>query len=103
MSRPTVADIVVDGLGRAGTPGLFCAGAESASSPLSAAARAAKLPVTRASGDTAACVMAAVSGDLVEAPGAVLVGFRPPPFGRRALARETPDAAQPAPQGISGR
>jgi acetolactate synthase-1/2/3 large subunit len=74
VSRPTVAEIVVDGLGRAGTPRLFCAGAESASSPLSAAARAAKLPVTRASGDTAACVMAAVCGDLVEAPGAVLVG-----------------------------
>jgi len=35
--------------------------------------------------------------------GAVLVGFRPPPFGRRALARETADAAQPAPQGLSGR
>ena len=34
---------------------------------------------------------------------AVLVGFRPPPFGRRALAPETADTAQPAPQGLSGR
>jgi acetolactate synthase I/II/III large subunit len=73
VSRNTVADIVVDGLRRAGTPRLFRA-ADEASSRLCEAARAAGMPVTLASGDAAACVMASVSGDLVDAPGAALVG-----------------------------
>jgi acetolactate synthase I/II/III large subunit len=75
VSRNTVADIVVDGLRRAGTPRLFCA-AEEASSRLCEAARAAGMPVTLAPGDAAACVMASVSGDLVDAPGTALVGSR---------------------------
>ena len=74
MSRNTVADVIVDGLGRAGTPRLFCAADERASSRLCEAARARGMPVTLASGDAGACVMAAVSGDLVDAPGAALVG-----------------------------
>jgi acetolactate synthase I/II/III large subunit len=73
VSRNTVADIVVDGLRRAGTPRFFCA-ADEASSRLCEAARAAGMPVTLASGDAAACVMASVAGDLVDAPGAALVG-----------------------------
>ena len=73
MSRNTVADIIVDGLRRAGTPRLVCT-ADGASSPLCEAARAIGMPVTLASGDAAACVMASVSGDLVDAPGAALVG-----------------------------
>jgi acetolactate synthase-1/2/3 large subunit len=71
VSRRTVADVVVDGLKRAGTPGLFVA--DGASHPLLDTARAADLTVARACGETAACVMAAVAGDLVEAPGAVLI------------------------------
>ena len=78
MSRSTVADIVVDGLKRAGTPRLF--GVVGASHPLLESARAGDLPVTLASGEKAAGVMAAVTGDLVEAPGAVLI-----PAGRGAL------------------
>jgi len=73
VSRSTVADIVVDGLRRAGTPRLVCT-ADEASSPLCEAARAIGMPVTLAPGDAAACVMASVSGDLVDAPGAALVG-----------------------------
>jgi acetolactate synthase-1/2/3 large subunit len=73
VSRNTVADIVVDGLRRAGTPRLFCVAGE-ASSHLCEAARATGMPVTLASGDAAACVMASVAGDLVDAPGAALVG-----------------------------
>jgi acetolactate synthase I/II/III large subunit len=71
VSRSTVGDVIVDGLKRAGTPALFAA--VGGSHPLLDAARAADLSVTLASGETAACVMAAVSGDLVEAPGAVLI------------------------------
>jgi acetolactate synthase-1/2/3 large subunit len=74
VSRNTVADVIVDGLRRAGTPRLFCAGDDRAGSRLGEAARASGMPVTLASGDVAACVMAAVSGDLVDAPGAALVG-----------------------------
>ena len=77
MSRNTVADIIVDGLGRAGTPRLFCAADERASSRLCEAARARGMPVTLASGDAAACVMASVSGDLIDAPGAVLLRGSP--------------------------
>jgi acetolactate synthase-1/2/3 large subunit len=72
VSRNTVAGVVVDGLRRAGTPRLFAV-AESETHPLCAAARAAELPLTFASTPQAACVMAAVAGDLAEAPGAALV------------------------------
>src|SRR5439155_1111823 len=41
------------------------------------AARAAGLPTTLASGETAACIMAAVTGDLVDAAGAVVIGPGP--------------------------
>jgi len=72
VSRNTVADVVVDGLRRAGTPRLFAV-TGSETHPLCAAARAAELPLTFASTPPAACVMAAVAGDLAEAPGAVLI------------------------------
>ena len=72
MSRNTVADVVVDGLRRAGTPRLVAV-AGSEAHPLCAAARAGELPLTFASAPPAACVMAAVAGDLAEAPGAVLI------------------------------
>jgi len=74
VSRSTVADVVVDGLKRAGTPRLFGVAGLDAKLPLLEAARAGELPLTLASGETAACIMAAVTGDLVEAPGAVVVG-----------------------------
>jgi len=73
VSRSTVADVVVDGLKRAGTPRLFGVAGLDTNLPLLEAARAGELPLTLASGETAACIMAAVTGDLVEAPGAVVV------------------------------
>jgi acetolactate synthase-1/2/3 large subunit len=72
VSLPTVADLVIDGLRRAGTRRLFAAASASSDLPLLDAARAGRLPVTIASTDAGACVMAAVTGDLVDAPGAVL-------------------------------
>ena len=74
MSRSTVADVVVDGLKRAGTPRLFGVADLETNLPLLDAARRGGLPLTLASSATTAGIMAAVSGDLVEAPGAALVG-----------------------------
>ncbi|HBH01247.1 MAG TPA: hypothetical protein DDZ42_04870, partial [Candidatus Rokubacteria bacterium] len=48
-----------------------------ARSALLDAARDAGLPLVLAYGETAACVMAAVTGDLTEAPGAVFIGAGP--------------------------
>jgi len=74
VSRSTVADVVVDGLKRAGTPRLFGVADLETNLPLLDAARKGGLPLTLASRATTAGIMAAVSGDLVEAPGAALVG-----------------------------
>jgi acetolactate synthase-1/2/3 large subunit len=74
VSRSTVADVVVDGLKRAGTPRLFGVADLETNLPLLDAARRGGLPLTLASSATTAGIMAAVSGDLVEAPGAALVG-----------------------------
>jgi acetolactate synthase I/II/III large subunit len=77
VSHTTVADVVVDGLKRAGTPRIFAVPSGGANLPLVEAARAAGLPVTLVSGEAAACIMAAVTGDLVDAPGAVVIGPGP--------------------------
>jgi len=74
VSRSTVADVIVDGLKRAGTPRLFGVTGGDANRPLLEAARAGELPLVRASGEVAACIMAAVTGDLIETLGAALVG-----------------------------
>jgi len=73
LTRQVVVDVVVDGMKRAGTPHLFGVAA-SPMNGLLEAARAGGLAVTLASSETAACVMAAVTGDLVDAPGAVAIG-----------------------------
>lgn len=75
MSRTTVADVIVDGLTRAGTPRIF--GVPGVGASLLAAARARGLPLVLAYGESAACVMAAVTGDLAEAPGAAVAGPGP--------------------------
>jgi acetolactate synthase-1/2/3 large subunit len=75
--RTTVADVVVDGLRRAGTPHLVSLGPGAADFPIVAAARAIGMPVALASSDRGACVIAAVTGDLVDAPGAVVLGDGP--------------------------
>jgi len=74
VRRSTVADVVVDGLKRAGTPRLFGVAGLETNLQLLEAAREGGLPLTLASRATTAGIMAAVSGDLVEAPGAALVG-----------------------------
>jgi acetolactate synthase-1/2/3 large subunit len=73
----TVADVVVDGLKRAGTPRLFGVPGVTANVRLLEAVRAHDLPFVLAYGDAAACVMAAVTGDLTGAPGAALAGPGP--------------------------
>ncbi|HXL46705.1 MAG TPA: thiamine pyrophosphate-binding protein, partial [Candidatus Binatia bacterium] len=72
MSATTVADVVVDGLQRAGTPRIFGVPGHGSQLPLVEAARRRGLPVVLAHDEAAACVMAAVTGDLVSAPGAAL-------------------------------
>ena len=74
MSRTTVADVVVDGLRRAGAPRIFGVPGPGAPLPLLDAARAAGLPVVLAYDESAACVMAAVTADLCGAPGVASVG-----------------------------
>jgi len=73
VSRTTVADVIVDGLRRAGTPRLFAVEGTPADIPLLEAARALALPITLATSSAGACVMAAVTGDLIDAPGAAVI------------------------------
>jgi acetolactate synthase I/II/III large subunit len=72
--RTTVADVVVDGLRRAGTPGVIGITGERSGLPILDAARAIDLPVALASTARGACVVAAVAGDLADAPGAAVIG-----------------------------
>jgi acetolactate synthase-1/2/3 large subunit len=69
---PTVADLLVDGLLRAGTSRLF-AGPAAKGSALVDAARLHDLAVSVAGSDTAACLMAAVTGELTGAPGVAVI------------------------------
>jgi acetolactate synthase-1/2/3 large subunit len=70
MAGTTVADVVVDGLQRAGVRRLFAADAPHAA--LDAAASRAGLDVIRAVTPSAALVMAAVAAELSDAPGVVV-------------------------------
>jgi acetolactate synthase I/II/III large subunit len=71
--RTTVADVVVDGLRRAGTPVVIGITGERSGLPILDAARAIELPVALASTARGACVIAAVAGDLADAPGAAVI------------------------------
>ena len=73
MARTTVADVLVDGLARAGAARAFAA--PDAPAPLLAAAQRRPLPVVEAPDAAAAGVLAAVSGEIGEGPGAMLSGF----------------------------
>ena len=75
--RTTVADVVVDGLRRAGTPYLVGLAHGGADLSVLAAARAIGMPIVLASTVRGACVMAAVAGDLADAPGAAAIGDAP--------------------------
>jgi acetolactate synthase-1/2/3 large subunit len=73
MARATVAAVIADALARAGTRRVFAA--PGASPALTEAARARGLAVVDVAGATAACVMAAVTGELDDAPGAAFVSL----------------------------
>ena len=70
----TVADVVADGLARAGTTRVFAVGGDRDSEPLVDAVERRGLPVVRVDQPDVACVMAAVSGVLSGTPGAAVIG-----------------------------
>jgi acetolactate synthase I/II/III large subunit len=74
---PTVADILIDGLCRAGVQRLFGVPGGGSNLELLEAARAAGLPFVLCHQESAACVMAAVTGELTGVPGAVLSTLGP--------------------------
>ena len=70
----TVADVVADGLVRAGMTRVFAVAGDRDSKPLVDAIERRDLLVVRVSRADVACVMAAVSGALSGAPGAAVIG-----------------------------
>jgi acetolactate synthase-1/2/3 large subunit len=70
----TVADVVADGLARAGTTRFFAVAGDRDSEPLVEAIERRGLPVVRVDRPDVACVMAAVSGAISGAPGAAVIG-----------------------------
>ena len=74
---PTVAHILIDGLCRAGIQRIFGVPGGGSNLELLEAARAAGLPFVLCHQESAACVMAAVTGELTGAPGAVLSTLGP--------------------------
>jgi acetolactate synthase I/II/III large subunit len=74
---PTVADILIDGLCRAGVQRIFGVPGGGSNLELLEAARVAGLPFVLCHQESAACIMAAVTGELTGAPGAVLSTLGP--------------------------
>ncbi len=74
---PTVADILIDGLCRAGVQRIFGVPGGGSNLELLEAARLAGLPFVLCHQESSACVMAAVTGELTGAPGAVLSTLGP--------------------------
>ncbi|HZP34852.1 MAG TPA: thiamine pyrophosphate-binding protein [Methylomirabilota bacterium] len=74
---PTTADLIVDGLVRAGVPRLFGVPGGGSNLEVLEAARARGLPFVLCHQEWAACIMAAVTGDLTGHPGAVLSTLGP--------------------------
>ena len=74
---PSVADILIDGLQRAGVPRLFGVPGGGSNLELIEAARIAGMPFVLCHQESAACIMAAVTGELTGAPGAVLSTLGP--------------------------
>ncbi|HMH51334.1 MAG TPA: thiamine pyrophosphate-binding protein [Candidatus Acidoferrum sp.] len=70
----TVADVVADGLARAGTARVFVVAGDRDSEPIVDAVERRGLPVARVDRPDVACVMAAVSGSLTGTPGAAVIG-----------------------------
>ncbi|HTY80583.1 MAG TPA: thiamine pyrophosphate-binding protein [Candidatus Bathyarchaeia archaeon] len=74
---PTVAEILVEGLQRAGVQRIFGVPGGGSNLELIEAARVAGLPFVLCHQESAACIMAAVTGELTGAPGAVLSTLGP--------------------------
>jgi acetolactate synthase-1/2/3 large subunit len=74
---PTVADILVDGLRRAGVQRIFGVPGGGSNLELLEAAREQGLPFVLCHQESAACIMAAVTGELTGAPGAALSTLGP--------------------------
>jgi acetolactate synthase-1/2/3 large subunit len=70
----TVARVLMEALLRAGTPRMFGVPGSGASDDLTAAAGNAGLPFVLTHGESAACLMAAVTGELLGVPGTALAG-----------------------------
>lgn len=77
MNGVTVAHVLIDGLVRAGTPRMFGVPGGGSSLDLMEAARNAGLPFVLTHGESAACIMAAVTGELMGVPGAALASLGP--------------------------
>lgn len=74
---PTVADVLIDGLLQAGVPRLFGVPGGGSNLELLEAARRQALPFVLCHQESAACIMAAVTGELTGAPGAALSTLGP--------------------------
>jgi acetolactate synthase-1/2/3 large subunit len=74
---PTVADLLVDGLIRAEVPRIFGVPGGGSNLEVLEAARARGLPFVLCHQEWAACIMAAVTGELIGRPGAVLSTLGP--------------------------
>ena len=74
---PTVADLIVDGLIRAGVPRIFGVSGGRSNLEVLEAARARGLPFVPCHQEGAACIMAAVTGELTGRPGAALSALGP--------------------------
>ena len=74
---PTVADVLVDGLRRAGVSRIFGVPGGGSNLELLEVARTAGLPFVLCHQESAACIMAAVTGELTGVPGAVLSTLGP--------------------------
>jgi len=74
---PTVADVLIEGLRQAGVQRLFGVPGGGSNLELLEAARVQGLPFVLCHQEAAACIMAAVTGELTGAPGAVLSTLGP--------------------------
>ncbi|MGH7415875.1 MAG: thiamine pyrophosphate-binding protein, partial [Candidatus Rokuibacteriota bacterium] len=74
---PTVAELIVEGLLRAGVPRVFGVPGGGSNLDVLEAARARGLPFVLCHQEWAACIMAAVTGELTGRPGAVLSTLGP--------------------------
>ena len=94
MARTTVADVLADGLARAGAGRIFAAlTSDPAAIALREAAVRRGVPVHEAPDATTAGVLAAVSGEIGDGPGAVLADLRDAPALVRGLAHAQRDRA----------